>query len=248
MEAKKSNAQDESRAKLSYYKALNDIGNQIHSATDMDEILINLKDQILSLFDADRITIYVVDSKTKEIYQRFRAGAMPTELRLPINHKSISGYTASTAQITNITNVYDRHELSMINKDLFFDKSWDERSNYLSKSMLTVPILFTKFLIGVLQLINKKSGDKFTLEDQNSAVEMAKVLGIAIYNQIKLSQQTKKRTKFDFLINHSIVTQKELEKAIAIARDRKIPVESVFIDEMKVKKVDVGRSLGELTA
>ncbi|MBL7176619.1 MAG: GspE/PulE family protein [Desulfobacteraceae bacterium] len=245
MEAKKSNAHDESKGKLSYYKALNDIGNQIHSARDMNEILINLRDQILSLFDADRITIYVVDSKTKEIYQRFRTGDMPKEIRLPINHKSISGYTASTAQITNITNVYDRHELSMINKDLFFDGSWDERSNYLTKSMLTVPIYFKKYLIGVLQLINKNNGDNFTLEDQNSAVEMAKVLGIAIFNQQKFSQKTKKRTKFDYLINNSIITQKELGNAIAIARDRKISVESVFIEDMKVKKVEVGRSLGE---
>jgi type II secretory ATPase GspE/PulE/Tfp pilus assembly ATPase PilB-like protein len=245
MEAKKSTAHDESKGKLSYYKALNDIGNQIHSARDMDEILINLSDQILSLFDADRITIYVVDGKTKEIYQRFRAGDMPTEIRLPISHKSISGYTASTAQITNITNVYDRHELSMINKDLSFDRSWDEKSHYLTRSMLTVPINFKKYLIGVLQLINKKNGDKFTLEDQNSAVEMANVLGIAIFNQKKLSQQTKKRTKFDSLINNSIITQKELGNAIAIARDRKISVESVFIEEMKVKKVEVGRALGE---
>jgi type II secretory ATPase GspE/PulE/Tfp pilus assembly ATPase PilB-like protein len=245
MEAKKSTAHDESKGKLSYYKALNDIGNQIHSARDMDEILINLSDQILSLFDADRITIYVVDGKTKEIYQRFRAGDMPTEIRLPMSHKSISGYTASTAQITNITNVYEKHELSMINKDLSFDRSWDEKSNYLTKSMLTVPIFYKKYLIGVLQLINKKNGDKFTLEDQNSAVEMAKVLGIAIYNQNKLSQQTKKRTKFDSLINNSVITQKELENAIAVARDRKISVESVFIEEMKVKKLEVGRSLGE---
>jgi type II secretory ATPase GspE/PulE/Tfp pilus assembly ATPase PilB-like protein len=245
MEAKKSKAHDESRGKLSYYKALNDIGNQIHSAGDMNEILINLRDQILSLFDADRITIYVVDSKTKEIYQRFRTGDMPKEIRLPINHKSISGYTASTAQITNITNVYDGHELSMINKDLIFDKSWDEKSKFLTKSMLTVPIYFKKYLIGVLQLINKKNGDKFTLEDQNSAVEMAKVLGIAIFNQKKFSQKTKKRTKFDYLINNSIITQKELGNAIAIARDRKVSIEFVFIEDMKVKKVEVGRSLGE---
>jgi len=245
MEAKKSKAHDESRGKLSYYKALNDIGNQIHSAGDMNEILINLRDQILSLFDADRITIYVVDSKTKEIYQRFRTGDMPKEIRLPINHKSISGYTASTAQITNITNVYDGHELSMINKDLIFDRSWDEKSKFLTKSMLTVPIYFKKYLIGVLQLINKKNGDKFTLEDQNSAVEIAKVLGIAIFNQKKFSQKTKKRTKFDYLINNSIITQKELGNAIAIARDRKVSIESVFIEDMKVKKVEVGRSLGE---
>ena len=245
MEAKASNAHDESKEKLAYYKALTDIGNQIHAAKDINEILINLKDQILSLFDADRVTIYVVDGKTKEIYSRFKAGPMPTEIRVPIENNSIAGYTANNAQITNITNAYDTHELSMINKDLSFDKSWDEKSNYVTKSILTVPIFFKKYVIGVLQLVNKKGGDKFTVDDQNSAVEMANVLGVAFFNQKKLTNKTKKRTKFDYLINNNIITQKELENAVAMARDKKTSIENVFMEDMKVKKEDVGRSLGE---
>jgi type II secretory ATPase GspE/PulE/Tfp pilus assembly ATPase PilB-like protein len=233
------------KERLSYYKALNDIGNQIHSARDINEILINLKDQILSLFDADRITIYVVDGKRKEIYSRFKAGPTPEEIRVPINNKSIAGYTANNAQPTNIVNAYDEHELSMINKDLAFDKSWDEKSEYVTKQVLTVPIFFKKYVIGVLQLVNKKNGDRFTMEDQNSASEMAKVLGIAFFNQKKMAQKAKKRTRFDYLINNSFITEKELERAISMARDQKTTVESVFINDLKVKKIEVGRSLAE---
>ena len=233
------------KERLVYYKALNDIANQIHSAKNINEILINLKNQILGLFDADRNTIYVVDSKTKEIYSRFTAGDFPNEIRVPINNKSIAGFTANTAQITNIANAYDRHELTMINKDLAFDKSWDEESGYITKQILTVPIFFKKYLIGVFQLINKKNGDRFTLEDQNSAIEMAKILGIAFFNHQKLSKKGKKRTKFDYLITNSIITDKELERAIAMARDQKTSIETILIDEMKVKKGEVGRSLAE---
>ena len=233
------------KKKLSYYKALNDIGNQIHSARDMDEILINLKDQILTLFDADRITIYVVDGKSKEIYSKFKAGPVAEEIRVPISNKSIAGYTANNSQLTNIINAYDASELQMINKDLSFDRRWDDQSNYVTKQILTVPIFFKKYLIGIFQLINKKTGDSFTLEDQNSAAEITKVLGIAFFNQRKLSQKTKKRTKFDYLLNESLVTQKELERAVAMSREQKVPVETVFIHDLKVKKTDVGNSLGE---
>ncbi len=73
--------------KASYYKALHDIGNQIHAAKDINEILINLREKILSLFDADRITIYVVDGKRKEVYSRFAAGAIQ-EIRVPINTRN----------------------------------------------------------------------------------------------------------------------------------------------------------------
>ena len=115
---------DAQKQKLIYYKALNDISNQIHSARDMDEIFLNLNEQILSLFNTERISIYVVDNKRKELYQRLKAGGnIPKEIRVPITNKSIAGYTANNAQMTNIVNAYDEQELAMINKDLIFDKS-----------------------------------------------------------------------------------------------------------------------------
>jgi len=245
MVAKISKDPEEHKEKLSYYKALNDIGNQIHAAKDINEILINLKDQILSLFDADRITIYVVDGKKKEIYSRFKAGPVPSEIRVPIDNKSIAGYSANNAEIINIANAYDRHELTMINKDLSFNKNYDEQSGYITKQILTVPIFFKKYVIGVHQLINKKGGDRFSLEDQNSAVEMAKVLGIAFFNHKKMSQKAAKRTRFDHLINNNLITEKELGTAIAMAREKRISIEDIFINEMNVKKTEVGRSLGE---
>jgi len=245
MEATVNKEANDHKEKASYYKALNDISNQIHSAQDINEILLNLKDRILSLFDADRITIYVVDGKKKEVYSRFKAGPIPSEIRLPISNDSIAGYTANNAQITNILNAYDEHELSMINRDLSFDKSWDKKSGYATKQILTVPIFYKKYVIGVLQLVNKKTGDRFTLEDQSSAAEMANVLGIAFYNQKKLTQTAKKRTRFDYLINNNLVTEKELEQAIRMSREQKIPIETIFINELKVRKEEVGRSLAE---
>ncbi|MFH1122872.1 MAG: GspE/PulE family protein [Pseudomonadota bacterium] len=239
---RESNQQDQ---KLSYYKALHDIANQIHAAKDINEILINLKDRMLGLFDADRITIYVVDGRKKEIYSRFKAGNDLEDIRVPINNESIAGYTANNTQISNIANAYDANELSRISKGLSFDKSWDERSGYMTKQILALPIFYQKYVIGVLQLINKKNGERFSLEDQNSATELANVLGIAFYNQRKLSQQRAKRTKFDYLINNNFNTEKELERAIAISRERKTSIESIFMNDLKVRKEEIGRSLGD---
>ena len=233
------------KKRLLYYKALNDIGNQIHAAKNIDEILISLKDSILGLFDADRITIYVVDGKKRELYSRFKAGDSPEEIRIPINNKSIAAYTAKNAEITNISDAYDTHELAMINKDLSFDGTWDKKSGYITKQILTVPIFYKKYVIGVLQLINKKNGAGFTLEDQTSAVEMAKVLGIAFFNQNKMAKKREKRSRFDFLLKNNFITEKELQQAVTAARTRRVSIESVFLNELKVKKEDIGRSLAE---
>jgi len=233
------------KEKLLYYKALNDIANQIHAARDIDEILITLKDSILSLFDADRVTIYVVDGKTREIFSRFKVGDIPREIRVPIDNKSIAGYTANVAQIVNIANAYDEHELAMINKDISFDRSWDDNYDYVTCQILSIPIFFKKYVIGVFQLINKKGGDRFTLEDQNSAVEMAKILGIAFYNQNKLSKMRAKQTKFGYLLRNHIISEKDLQRAIEMARTKDTTVESVIINEMKVEKREVGQSFAD---
>lgn len=235
MDERINKAINQEKEKLAYYKALNHIANQIDSAKDINEILVDLKDQIPSLFNADLNTIYAVDGKNKEIYSRFKAGNFSKEIRVSINNTSIAGYTAHTAKLTNITNAYDRHELTMINKELSFDKSWDEESGYITKQILTVPIFYKKYVIGVFQLVNKKNGNKFTLKDQNSAVKMATILGIAFL----------KHTRFDYLINNSIITDKELERAITMARGQRTSIEAIFINEMGVKKEDVGRSLAE---
>jgi len=110
MEAVKTDNQEPHKQSAAYYKALNDIANQIHAAKDISDILINLKDQILSLFDADQITIYVVDGKKKEIYSLAKMGNnLPVEIRVPINNNSIAGYTANNAEGTNVANAYDPH-------------------------------------------------------------------------------------------------------------------------------------------
>jgi GAF domain-containing protein len=49
-------------------RLLNRITHQLHDARDLDEILLYLKNEIIALFDAERITVYGVDTEKREIY------------------------------------------------------------------------------------------------------------------------------------------------------------------------------------
>ena len=227
---------------LQFSKNLNFITNKIHASKDIDDILINLRESILSLFDADRITIYIVNGANKEIVSRFKTGEEANEIRVPLNNKSLSGYCATSGRMVNIVNAYDNNELKQINTELTFDKSWDEKTGYKTRQVLVAPIKFSKYLLGVIQLINKVSGKHFTLEDQKSVTEIAKVLGIAFYNHQRLKQQTKK-TKFDYLITNNIINRKDLEQAMVLARKTKSSVENVLMNDYQVTKEDIGKSL-----
>jgi len=227
---------------LEFSKRLNFITNKIHSSRDIDDILINLRDSILGVFDADRLTIYVVDGAKKEIVSRFKTGEEINEIRVPINNASIAGYSAKSGRIANIANAYENNELKKINPELTFDRSWDEKTGYVTKQVLVAPIRFDKYLLGAIQLINKLDGKHFTLEDQKSVIEIAKVLGIAFYNHQRLKQQTR-RTKFDHLISNNIITRKDLEAGMVLARKEKTSVETVLMKNYHVTKEDIGKSL-----
>ena len=227
---------------LQFSKRLNFITNKIHSSKDIDDILINLMESVLSLFDADRLTIYVVDEASKEIVSRFKTGEEINEIRVPINNASIAGYSAKSGKIVNIANAYDSNELKRINPELTFDRSWDEKTGYKTRQVLAAPITFDKNLLGVIQIINKVSGKHFTLEDQKSVIEIAKVLGIAFHNHKRLEQHIK-RTKFDYLINNNIITRKDLEEAMLVARKTRDSVEGVLMNDHHVSKEDIGESL-----
>jgi len=229
---------------LEFSKSLNFITNKIHSAKNIDEILINLKDSILTLFDADRITIYIVDGANKELVSRFKVGEEINDIRVPIGNASIAGYCGLSGKIINIKNVYDDQELKNINPELSHDNSWDQKTGYATKQVLVAPIKFSKYLLGVIQLINKVAGDQFTLEDQNSVTEIAKVLGIAFYNHQRLRQQVRK-TKFDYLITNNIISKKDLDQSMNTARKMKSSVESVLMSDYHVSKEDIGKSLSE---
>ena len=166
-------------------RALQEINEQIYATENLKRVLVELQDRILGLLQADRMTIYVVDVTTKEIYSRFKIGNEVNEIRVPISETSIAGYVAKRGCSVNIKDAYDHHEVSTIHPQLSFDGSWDAKTGYRSTQMLVVPILFRGFTLGVLQLINKIVGTCFTTEDEESAQVIANVLGKVLHNQLR---------------------------------------------------------------
>jgi HD-GYP domain-containing protein (c-di-GMP phosphodiesterase class II) len=76
-----------------------------------------------------------------------------TDLTIPINEKSIAGYVAQTGETLNIPDVYE------IDPSLpySFNRSFDEKANYRTRSVLAVPLSTSRGQItGVMQIINSQ--------------------------------------------------------------------------------------------
>lgn len=225
-------------------KELLDITNCIHAAQNIKQILVDLKGGILSLFNANSLTIYVVDKLRNEIYSMFLAGTQLKEIRLPINNKSIAGYVANTGAVINIENAYNQKELKSIESELIFDDSWDKKTGFKTRQVLAAPIYHNAELMGIIQIINKKVGNgKFSENEIGLALEIAEVLGVAFYNQQRFVRQ--RRTRFDYLINHDLIKEQELEDAWKESREKKISMEDLLMHKHKISKDDIGHAFEE---
>ena len=230
--------------RLQTRQALLDITNRIHAAQNIKQILVDLKDGILNLFNAHSITIYVVDRTRNEIYSMFLIGAQVKEIRVPINNRSIAGYVANTGKTINIANAYDMEELKKIDKELAFDVSWDKKTGFRTKQILAAPIFHNKTLMGVVQILNKKTGaGKFTGDETGFLQEITGVLGIAFFNQERFARRRK--TRFDYLISRDLLKEEELDSALEEAREAKETIEEYLMKKYRISREDLGRSLEE---
>jgi len=229
------------KTEVEYRSKLQEIGNKLNSATNLDEIFIDLQEDVTSLFEAKRMTVYVVDGVKRELVSRFKSGNEIAEIRIPVSKSSVAGYAAFKQQAINIKNAYDSDEITAIDPDLQFDSSWDQKTGFVTKQIIAHPIIFQKYLLGALQLVNHKNDRPFSAIDEKYLNELSKVFGIALYNQKRIAKG--KNTKFDYLLENHLVTQKELNNAIAGARKGKRSVPDVLMKDLKIPKSEVGKSL-----
>ena len=218
--------------------------NRIHAAKNHDELFFELKGELATLFEVEQLTLYAVDREKRELYSKCLLDPLDgvQEIRVPINDASISGYCARYGKIVNIADAYDAAELATIHPRLCFDPSWDKRSGFRSRQMLAVPILVErKYLMGVLLLINKRGGDRFTVEEEGFASDIAETLGLALRNQSQLVQR--RPSKFDYLIEQQLLTRQDLSSAMAEARRKRCEIETVLLDTYRVPKADLGQAL-----
>ena len=75
---------------LTYRKRLIEIANQINAASSIQTILVDLRDEMVDLVAAERVTIFALDTKNQELFSLFKAGQEVREIRVPKSFGSIA--------------------------------------------------------------------------------------------------------------------------------------------------------------
>src|SRR6478735_1138476 len=132
--------------RLAFHQKLQAVTNKVHATSNTDELMVELAHEICDLFDADRLTIYVISEDTNSIVSKVKTGLNSfKDIKLPINDQSIAGFVAGHKRILNIRDVYDDAELKSYSPQLNFLKAVDTKTGYRTRQMPALLPLRSKY-------------------------------------------------------------------------------------------------------
>ncbi|HOE79015.1 MAG TPA: ATPase, T2SS/T4P/T4SS family [Smithellaceae bacterium] len=224
-------------------KGLQDVTGSINSAQNIKEILINSRPLIVDLFQVEAAHIYVANNKNKkEIMTLLQVDGQIKERKTVVSNETIPGYVTNTGRMLNISDFSNNLQINQYS-DLLLDSNRDSRFGVNIRQILAMPIVYGGEIMGAIEIINRKQGDgQFSDEEPVLLQEISEVLGVAIYNQLRIDPKTK-RTKFGYLLSNNLIAEEDLNQAKKEALEKRESIEDVLMRDYKISKNDLGQSL-----
>lgn len=182
---------------------LNEISQAITSSLDMQETLTLITDYTTHLLDVAATSIFLHDEGDETLH--FAAGSsMDAEMvkgqPLPVG-QGIAGWVAQHGELALVTDT---------SKDPRWFSGFDHETHFTARSILCVPLKIKGQVIGVLQAINKRSGN-FDQVDLRFLSALAAPAATAIEHARLFKQVQSAREQLQAL-SHRLVEVQETER------------------------------------
>lgn len=162
-------------------ESINQITLSLTSTLDLGKLLELILDKAIELLNTEAGTFMLMTEDTGELEFRVARGPASQNLvgkRLPVG-TGLAGTVAQTGRPVLVNHAQE-------------DKRWfanvDARTEFQTRSILTVPLLRQGVVLGVLQVINKNNGAPFDEDDQRLLTAFAGQATVALENARLLAQ------------------------------------------------------------
>lgn len=177
---------------------LYEISQSLAGNLDLTSLLEEIKRRVSEVVGAERCSIFFLDESSYELVLEIPYEGQ--ELRMPAD-KGIAGWVLT-------------HGVGQVVTDVEQDSRWYDvigrEADFVTHSLLCVPIRVKDRIIGVVQLLNKRGGTAFNDQDMQLLTALASQAGIAIENARLYRSLKEERDR---------LLTKEEEVRHAIARD-----------------------------
>jgi type II secretory ATPase GspE/PulE/Tfp pilus assembly ATPase PilB-like protein/GAF domain-containing protein len=230
---------EDGQREIELHKKIKRVTDKIHSALHIDDVLQNITEDLLDIFEIESLTIFMLDKETSQLVSRYWIKDGVQEIKITLDNCSLAGFAAKNNQVISIADVYNESELIKISPEIRFDKRWDEKFGKRTRNIVAFPLIFGGSVNGVIQLINKKFGFLFSDNDIETAREIATTLGIALSRQKKVAGV--KRSKYDSLVAGNLVAQEKLDEILKKSKETGDTLEQILSKEHGVSIDAIGK-------
>lgn len=161
----------------------------------MTDIFDKICELVCVALECDRSTLYIFDNVRNELWSRASKDSA-TCIRLALG-KGLAGYVAETKTNLVLDDAYF---------DPRFNRDYDIKTGYRTKSVLCVPVLDyrTRDIIGVIQALNKKSKPfVFDVNDEITSELLARMIANQVKHSMEYSDFTLHESKLKRVMNVS---------------------------------------------
>ena len=164
---------------------------------DKQGFLSNMLEEVVRILNAQRASIFLINPETNELEAIGALGVDKGELRFDYR-LGIAGSVFTTGVALNIDTVSDQSRFN----DLF-----DKRFGFETKSIICHPIHNREDkIIGVIEVLNKRNQDRFTVDDEKTMKVLALVFSSVFYKYNPISEHSQiRRFSTPFDRQHAII-------------------------------------------
>jgi signal transduction histidine kinase len=184
-----------------------DVAKALANQLRLDDLLSAIIGKTADVLDAERATLFLYDQARDELWSKTADQLEIKEIRFPVG-VGIAGDVAKTRAVANIVDVY---------ADPRFNQDFDKQTGFRTRSILCMPLCGSHHeLIGVIQVLNKKSRAGFDQEDESLlgglnahisvAVERAQLIEAYIEKDRVLESQNHAKSKMIDHLSHELKT------------------------------------------
>ncbi len=155
--------------------ALNNISLELTRTTDLDVLLNKIIKYAAIIVKAEAASILLLDKEKNELYFKAILGEKSKEVKkykVKVG-EGIAGWVAQKGKSLIVDDVY---------KDTRWVKKIDTSTKFKTKSLICVPLILDKEIMGVMEVINKKGKECFDKNDEEILNSFANQVVIALWN------------------------------------------------------------------
>ena len=163
------------KKKVLQLDALNNISFCLTRTTDLDTLLNSIIKYAVEIAGGEAASILLLNKEKQELFFKACLGKKSSEIKkfkVKVG-EGIAGWVAKTGKSLIINDV---------NRDSRWNKKYDINTKFTTKSLICVPLMLEKEIVGVMEVINKKDKRYFDKNDEEILNSFANQVSIALRN------------------------------------------------------------------